>query len=124
MKNLHEYTVNFYGAIAGTIIFGLAILLMNIKLTFLESFEAIDFVYLLSMSIINAFSIVAKTISLKYGMASRTSILSYLSILLTLFIDIVFFGTSFSEQQSIGLLIVIMSIVVSVVVVFKKNNKN
>lgn len=55
-----------------------------------------------------------------YEMPSRLSIIGYFSIVITLFIDIFFFGTILNKLQIFGLLIIFGSIIASSIVVIQK----
>ena len=53
---------------------------------------------MIGLSVLGVYSTVAKTKSLRYGPASRVSIIGYMSIVIMLLIDVVFFGTHFTED--------------------------
>jgi drug/metabolite transporter (DMT)-like permease len=48
------------------------------------------------LTLASVYTVITKTISLKYGPASKVTIIGYLSIIMILFIDVVFFGTEFT----------------------------
>jgi len=97
MRNLHETTANFYSTGASLIIFGVILLFKSNGLTFLNSFSQNDYILLVLSSVMGVFVSLSKTIALQYGMASRVGIVGYLSIVVGLVIDVVFFKTIFSE---------------------------
>lgn len=96
LREMHEYTVNFYAITTAALIFGITLLVSGEGLTFYQYFDSCDYVLLAVVSIAGASSVTTRTLSLKYGQASSTSILSYLIVVILLIVDVFLFGTQFS----------------------------
>lgn len=59
MKDLHEYTANFYAIIVGSVVFGLWVLLTDEGLQFYNIFYVADYLILCSLSVIQGMSVVS-----------------------------------------------------------------
>lgn len=120
MKDLHEYTANFYAIVVGSLVFGIWVHFTSEGLKFYSLFNFVDYLILFLLSIIQGMSVVSRTKAFKYEMPSRLSIIGYLSIVITLFIDIFIFGTMLNQYQILGLMIIFASIIASSIVVIRK----
>lgn len=68
-------------------------------------------------------SIVARTKAFRYEMVSRVSIFAYLSVLVSLFLDISIFDSEFNQFQMIGIFIIFSSMLISTVSSYGVNKR-
>lgn len=73
------------------------------------------------LGLVSGMSIVARTKAFRYEMVSRVSIIGYLSVLISLFLDITMFDASFNGSQVLGIVIIFVSVIASAVANYGKN---
>lgn len=121
MKRLHEYSANFYGTVFGSVVFGIWVMLEEEGIQAMEIFTANSYIVMVLLGIVSGMSIVARTKAFRYEMVSRVSIIGYVSVLISLTLDITLFDATFNSGQLLGILIIFASVIASAVVNFGKN---
>lgn len=121
MKRLHEYTANFYGTVFGSVVFGIWVLLEPTGIQAPVLFNSDSYLVMVLLGLVSGMSIVARTKAFRYEMVSRVSIIGYLSVLISLVLDIVLFDANFNGGQIIGIVIIFASVFASAVANYGKN---
>jgi drug/metabolite transporter (DMT)-like permease len=122
MKMLHEYTSATYTVMTAVLLYGLQILLSGESLQIISTIDTLDCIILVSVSVFGGFAMVCKAKAMQYEMASRLSILNYLSVILILIFDLLLIGTVFNGQEVIGISIVFLSNGISAYSIYKIHN--
>jgi len=121
MKRLHEYTANFYGTVFGSVVFGIWVMCEDNGIQAMQYFNADSYLIMVLLGLVSGMSIVARTKAFRYEMVSRVSIIGYLSVLISLVLDITLFNASFNYGQVMGIIIIFGSVFASAIVNFGKN---
>ena len=96
MKRLNEYTANFYGTVFGSVVFGIWVMCEEKGIQAMQYFNSDSYLIMVLLGIVSGMSIVARTKAFRYEMVSRVSIIGYLSVLISLCLDITIFDASFN----------------------------
>lgn len=91
LKSVHEYTTTIYAIFASFVFFGMVLLLWPEQMTFTQTFDFVDYTYIALNAFFNGLSIVTRTLSLRYGPASKVSIYSYNAIIFSIIMDLIAF---------------------------------
>ena len=112
LRDLHEYTANFYSISIAAIFFACVLFISGHGITFHRYFDSTDYLIYFTLSLAGVFTVNTRTIALKYGPASSTSIYSYLVAIIVLIVDVFLFDTSFTVYQAISIAVIFIATVV------------
>ena len=121
MKRLHEYTANFYGTVFGSFVFGIWVMFEKDGIQAPNLFNSDSYLIMVLLGLVSGMSIVARTKAFRYEMVSRVSIIGYLSVLISLILDIALFDASFNGGQVLGIIIIFASVFASALTNYGKN---
>jgi len=118
MKGLHFYTVAAWVIIGGTIASGVGLFFdSSDSPSLLVSFHWLEIFMMAFAAILGIGGLACKAKSMQYAMASRTSIIGYLSVIIMFSTDYFIVGTKFSITDLLGIAIILSATVASAFVV-------
>lgn len=120
MKGLHELTVSTYLSLTSTVVYGLCLPLSGSTITAFGLFSAFENFILIFVALAGGIGMVLKTKAFKYEKAGRLSMLTYLTIVFTFLLDLIFIGTSFNTGEAEGILIILGANLISAYVVYRE----
>jgi drug/metabolite transporter (DMT)-like permease len=121
MRGFHFYTVAAWVIIGGTIASGVGLFFDNTEApSLLESFNWIEMIMTAFAAILGIGGLACKAKSMQYEMASRTSIIGYLSVIIMFSTDYFIVGTQFSITDLLGIAIILSATIASAFIVLSR----
>lgn len=120
MKSLHELTASTYLSLTSTVVYGLCLPLSGSSIDAFNLFSGFEIFILIFVSLAGGIGMVLKTKAFKYEKAGRLSMLTYLTIVFTFILDLIFIGTTFNSGEADGILIILGANLISAYVVYRE----
>lgn len=120
LRSINEFATGTYISIFGTLIFGSTVALSDKGFLFYQYFSLSDYCVLVLIALFGSLSLIMRAKSAQYEMASRTSILCYLSIIIMFFFDVVLYNAVINVGSVNGVMIIAIANALSAYFVFRK----
>jgi drug/metabolite transporter (DMT)-like permease len=118
MRGFHFYTVAAWVIIGGTFASGVGLLFDTTEApSLLISFTWLEIFMTMFAAVLGIMGLAAKAKSMQFEMASRTSIIGYLSVIIMFSTDYFIVGTKFSITDLLGIAIILGATVASAFIV-------
>jgi drug/metabolite transporter (DMT)-like permease len=121
LRKLNEYSVACYVALATFIGYGTAVLTSGDGLYLLWSFTFIDWIIVIGLGFSSTYVQFCISRAAQYEEPAKLAVVNYFQSVFSLLMDLVVFGTLFSLQQFVGI-IILLTAFSSMVTVAVRNN--